>query len=330
MDGYAVRAADTAQRAGQARSVIGSPQPAAATTAPSGQARRCASSPARRCPPAPTPSSSRRTPKPATTAPSIAKEPVAAGRHIRRAGLDFQERRPAARRRAPARHARTGARRGRGQRPALRAPPPARRDHRHRRRAGAARRDALAGPDLRRHLARPGGLCRILGGKAENFGIVRDDRAAITRAVEAGARRCPPTWCSPSAAPRSATTISSRTRSRKPGSSLDFWRVAMRPGKPLMYRPHRGHAGPRPPRQPGVEPRLRHPLPAAADRRAARPAAARPDRVRHARRATCRRTTTARITSAPASPRAAANCLRRCRCPCRIPPCWRCSPPPTA
>ena len=69
MDGYAVRAADTAHGAGNAEAGRHVRRRPPLRRHRRRRARRCASSPARRCRPAPTPSSSRRTPRPTTTAP---------------------------------------------------------------------------------------------------------------------------------------------------------------------------------------------------------------------------------------------------------------------
>ena len=75
-------------------------------------------------------------------------------------------------------------------------------------------------------------IIRRAGGEPVFLGIARDDRAELA----AGFRRAR-TATSPlrSAAPRSATMISSARSSQELGMDLDFWRIAMRPGKPLMY-----------------------------------------------------------------------------------------------
>ena len=65
--------------------------PARRSAARSAKARRCASSPARRCRTAPTRSSSRRMRGRIDAATVEVVETVAAGRHIRKAGLDFRQ-----------------------------------------------------------------------------------------------------------------------------------------------------------------------------------------------------------------------------------------------
>ena len=70
-------------------------------------------------------------------------------------------------------------------------------------------------------------------------------------------RRCPrawrrpraSTWCSPAPASPWASTTSCRPRSRSWGWSMDFWRVAIKPGKPLAVG-RRGAPSLRPARQP--------------------------------------------------------------------------------
>ena len=47
------------------------------------------------------------------------------------------------------------------------------------------------------------------------------------------------------------------------GMVVDFWQIAMRPGKPLLFGHLGRYAGPRHARQPGVRPGLRHPVPVA-------------------------------------------------------------------
>ena len=57
------------------------------------------------------------------------------------------------------------------------------------------------------------------------------------------------------------------------GMELDFWKIAMRPGKPLMFGRLGAHALHRPARQSGGEPGLLAPLHQAAAGAARRPAA---------------------------------------------------------
>ena len=160
-------------------------------------------------------------------------EAVTAGRHIRRAGQDFAAGDavvPAGRRADRARH-----RAGRRRQPSVahRAPPPARRHPRHR------RRDRHAG---RTHSSR----------RHRQFQLARARRPGARRRRRAGrAARSPPTPARRS--PRSPMRVhgmdmlvttggasvgdhdlvieSLKTR----GLKLDFWQIAMRPGKPLLF-----------------------------------------------------------------------------------------------
>ena len=147
MDGYAVRAADVASVPATLARDRRSARPAGASPARSAPARRCASSPARRCPTAPTRSHPGRTPRGRRRRRRGRSRPSRAGRHIRRAGLDFARGRRAARQRAAcstpaalvARRRGQPCRRCRSSRRPLVAHP------RDRRRTGAARR-ARSGP----------------------------------------------------------------------------------------------------------------------------------------------------------------------------------------
>ena len=65
-----------------------------------------------------------------------------------------------------------------------------------------------------------------------------------------------PTCSSPPAARRSAITTSSAPRSRPPAARIDFWRIALRPGKPMMAGRLGDADGARPARQSRL--RLRH------------------------------------------------------------------------
>ena len=76
------------------------------------------------------------------------------------------------------------------------------------------------------------------GGVAVSVGNAPDDRAGAAphRCRRARAPIC---WSRP-AAFRSASTIWCARRWPPTGSTLDFWQIAMRPGKPLMVGRYRG------------------------------------------------------------------------------------------
>ena len=151
----------------------------------------------------------------------------------------FPRRRRPPQRRPPARSARRRARRGDGPREHPGSPPPARRGPRHRRRARAARHPARPRPDRllerdRPRRLRPRSRRRAASTSASRPTSLRGDRSDRPRT------RATPTSSSSSVAPRSATTTSSRQALAGNGMELDFWRIAMRPGKPLMV----GQLGP--------------------------------------------------------------------------------------
>ena len=72
------------------------------------------------------------------------------------------------------------------------------------------------------------------GGDAAASRHRRAIRAQSLEAKLARGGRLPTSW-SPSAAPPSAITISSDRCCKSRGMALDFWKIAMRPGKPLMF-----------------------------------------------------------------------------------------------
>ena len=95
--------------------------------------------------------------------------------------------------------------------------------------------DARPRPDrlfqrLRPHGARP---------RARGRGHRPRHRARSPRRHHRGdpprAARAAPTSWSPRAAPRSATTTWCSRRSRAEGLALSFWKVALRPGRPMMH-----------------------------------------------------------------------------------------------
>ena len=73
-----------------------------------------------------------------------------------------------------------------------------------------------------------------LGGEPRDFGIVRDDRAAITRAVER-ALALPADVVLTIGGALVGDHDLVQEALNEAGLTLDFWRVAMRPGKPLMF-----------------------------------------------------------------------------------------------
>ena len=208
---------------------------AAPSPARSGRARPCASSPARRCPTAPTPSSSRRT-RSADGRPGPVREAAAPGRFVRAGRPRLRGRRrsgcAAGRVLTRARH-----RPRRRHEPALAAACAAGRAS-----AILATGDELvmpgraarAEPDRQLQRPRAGRLRRGLGRRA---GRSRHRAATIARRSRAPSRPAPPapTCWSPPAAPRSATTTWSQAALGATGMALDFWKIAMRPGKPLMF-----------------------------------------------------------------------------------------------
>ena len=235
MDGYAVRAADLSPGA-TARGHRRSAGRRAVRRLRSGRARPCASSPARRCRTAPTRSSSRKMPTASTTSTVEVLETVAAGRHIRRAGLDFAEGEAllepvrvldaaALSLAAAANHAAL---------PVLKRPLVA--DHRHRRRAAAAGQHPRARPDhrveqlwRRRDRARqPAPTSSISASCADR--PTRSARRVGKRARRAGADII----VTLGGASVGDHDLVNEVLTAE-GMALDFWKIAMRPGKPLMF-----------------------------------------------------------------------------------------------
>ena len=232
MDGYAVRAADIAKLPATL-AVIG-----AGRGRPSvrrqrrRRARRCASSPARRVPEG-------------ADAIVIQEDTERDGDkvivrdgsldrgHIRRRGFDFREGETllsAGRRLGPARGR---ARRRHGPRHARRPPPPARRHPVDGRRAGGAGRTAGPGQIVSSNHLGVAALAEV----GRRRGAAARHRARHAREPRRSLRRGrrTPTSSSPSAAPRSATTTWSARCWRRAAWRSRFWKIAMRPGKPLMF-----------------------------------------------------------------------------------------------
>ncbi len=163
-----------------------------------------------------------------------AKEPVAAGRHIRRAGLDFQQNALLleAGRRLGMRELALAAAAGHAQFPVRRRPTV----------AIIATGDELVPPGEaptpdQIYAASSSGLAayvNALGGEARDLGIVRDDRTAITRTIE-HALALPADVVLTIGGASVGDHDLVQAALTQAGLTLDFWRVAMRPGKPLMF-----------------------------------------------------------------------------------------------
>ena len=78
-------------------------------------------------------------------------------------------------------------------------------------------------------------LAREEGAEVIDLGVVGDKLDDTDRRGAARPRSAAPIFSSPPAALRSATTISCRRRFAAEGMDLSFWKIAMRPGRPLMH-----------------------------------------------------------------------------------------------
>jgi molybdopterin molybdotransferase len=162
------------------------------------------------------------------------KQPATAGRHIRRAGLDFQQNALLleAGRLLGMREIALAAAMGHAHLP-VRCRPIV---------AIIATGDELVPPgetptpDQIFAASSPGLAAYVtaLGGEPHDFGIVRDDRAAITRAVER-ALSLPADVVLTIGGASVGDHDLVQDALTDAGLTLDFWRVAMRPGKPLMF-----------------------------------------------------------------------------------------------
>jgi molybdopterin molybdotransferase len=163
-----------------------------------------------------------------------AKQSVAAGGSIRRAGLDFRENALLleAGRTLRMRELALAAAAGYGHLPVRRAPVV----------AILATGDELVppgsvpAPDQIFAASSPGLAAYVtaLGGQARDLGIVHDDRSAITRAVrQALALRADVVLTIGGASVGDHDLVQEALTDA--GLTLDFWRIAMRPGKPLMF-----------------------------------------------------------------------------------------------
>ena len=119
-------------------------------------------------------------------------------------------------------------------------------------------------------------LARDEGAETIDLGIAADTVESTTAAIRRAKRIEAPISSSPPAAPRSATTTWCCARFKAEGVAMSFWKIAMRPGKPMMHGTLGGLQGDRPARQSGVVLCLRVPVHGAADPRAGRPWRLRP------------------------------------------------------
>ncbi len=163
-----------------------------------------------------------------------AKAAVAAGRNIRKAGLDFQGNAVLleAGRRLAMREIALAAAAGHAQLPVRRKPVVAiiaTGDE-------LVRPGDLPTPDQIFAATSPGlaAFVNALGGEAHDLGIVRDERAAITRTIkQALALPADVVLTIGGASVGDHDLVQDALKDA--GLTLDFWRVAMRPGKPLMF-----------------------------------------------------------------------------------------------
>ena len=233
MDGYAVRAADVASAPATLK-LIGESAAGKrfAGVLGAGQAARIFTG-------APVPEGAdailiqenAETPDPTTV---IAKAPVNAGRHIRRAGFDFNEgeRLLEAGRILSPREIAVAAAMGYGEVPVRRRP----------RVAVLSTGDELVAPGVTpgpdQIVASNGPAIAAFvtanGGKPHDLGIVRDDRAAIVTAIEAGLIAGGNIMVTIGGVSVGDRDLVGQSLAHS-GLEMGFWRVAMRPGKPLMF-----------------------------------------------------------------------------------------------
>jgi molybdopterin molybdotransferase len=163
-----------------------------------------------------------------------ARESVAAGRNVRPAGLDFTAGAvllPAGRR-IGMREAALAAAMGLALLPVRRRP----------RVAVIATGDELVAPGAPRgpqqiFASNPSGIAayvETLGGEAHDLGIIRDDLAALRQGVDA-ARTIPADVLVTLGGASVGEHDLIRQALEAAGMALDFWRIAMRPGKPLLF-----------------------------------------------------------------------------------------------
>lgn len=163
----------------------------------------------------------------------IVREPASPGRHIRRAGLDFSagEELLAAGRRLGARDLALAAALGHAMLDVARKP----------RVAILATGDELAlpgetaGPDqiVASNAYAVAGIVRAEGGEPLDLGVAPDDKAAIRDAVEAAFGQGADILVTLGGASVGDHDLVQPALSEA-GVALDFWKIAMRPGKPMM------------------------------------------------------------------------------------------------
>ena len=233
MDGYAVRAADTKNVPARLRIVGTSPagHGFGGTVGP-GEAVRLSTG-------APLPTGSdaaliKENAEAVDEATVIAKEPAVAGRHIRPPGLDFREGdvQLMAGRRFGVREIAIAAAMNHATVPVRRKP----------RIAIIATGDELVPPGVKpgpdQIVASNGlalaGFARLNGAEPVDLGIVIDDHAAIGAAVEEALALPADVLITLGGASVGDHDLVQAALTSK-GMELDFWRIAMRPGKPLMF-----------------------------------------------------------------------------------------------
>ena len=169
----------------------------------------------------------------------FAKTSVDVGRNVRKAGLDFREGAAllAARQTLIMREIALAAAMGHGAVPVRRRP----------RVAIVSTGDELVLPGVTPAphqivaASAPGiaAFVRSLGGEPHDFGIIRDDKAAIGKAAERAIALPADILVTLGGASVGDHDLVGAALGDK-GMTLDFWRIAMRPGKPLMF----GRIGP--------------------------------------------------------------------------------------
>ena len=234
MDGYAVRAADAAQ-AGARLKVIGEVA-AGRPFDKSGRPGRSGPDLYRRR----DPRRRRRRRDPGRhrgrgRSASPSRKPRSPGRHIRPAGVDFQQGRRAARRRKPPHRPRSVAGRQHELSGTRRAAPAEGRGARHRRRTGDA---GIAAPAPARSSIPTAMRCG-------RWPAPKAPRPSISASPPIRSRPPPPASAAPAtAAPTSSITTGGasvgdhdlvKQSLEAEGVAMAFWRIAMRPGKPMMH-----------------------------------------------------------------------------------------------
>ena len=113
-------------------------------------------------------------------------------------------------------------------------------------------------------------MAQHLGADVVNFGIVPDNLKATERAI-ARAAKADILLTTGGASVGDHDYVQEALKNS--GVKIDFWKIAMRPGKPFMYGRREGPACAGAAGQPGLGAGLREAVPEAPDRCAARPSA---------------------------------------------------------